>query len=88
MMPGNLCTPEFLATTARQIGERHGLTITVHGRAEMERLGMGSFLCVAQGTLEEPRLITLEYFGGTSGAPPIALVGILPHPLGVGREFP
>jgi len=75
MMPGNLCTPEFLATTARQIGERHGLTVTVHGRAEMERLGMGSFLCVAQGTPEDPKLITLEYFGGAAGAQPIALVG-------------
>jgi leucyl aminopeptidase len=75
MMPGNLCTPEFLAQTARDIGERHGLTVTVQGRAEMEQLGMGSFLCVAQGTPQEPKLITLEYQGGANGAAPIALVG-------------
>jgi leucyl aminopeptidase len=75
MMPGNLCTPDFLAQTAREIGARHGLTVTVQGRAEMEVFGMGSFLCVAQGTPQDPKLITLEYFGGAKGAPPVALVG-------------
>ena len=75
MMPGNLCTPDLLADTARQIGARHGLTITVQGRAEMEALGMGSFLCVAQGTTQDPKLITLEYFGGARDAAPVALVG-------------
>ena len=75
MMPGNLCTPDFLAQTAREIGQRHGITVTVQGRAEMEKLGMGSFLCVAQGTPQDPKLITLEYFGGAKGAAPVALVG-------------
>jgi leucyl aminopeptidase len=75
MMPGNLCTPDFLAQTAREIGARHGLTVIVQGRAEMEKLGMGSFLCVAQGTPQDPKLITLEYFGGAKGAAPVALVG-------------
>lgn len=60
MMPGNLCTPEFLADTAREIAARHGLGVTVLGRAEMEREGMGSFLCVAQGTPQDPKLIVLE----------------------------
>jgi leucyl aminopeptidase len=75
MMPGNLCTPEFLAETARDIGTRHGLTITVLGRAEMEKLEMGSFLCVAQGTPQDPKLIALEYQGGAKGAAPVVLVG-------------
>jgi leucyl aminopeptidase len=76
MMPGNLCTPEFLAQTAREIGTRHGLVVTVQGRAEMEKLGMGSFLCVAQGApQEDPKLISLEYSGGAKGAAPVVLVG-------------
>jgi leucyl aminopeptidase len=75
MMPGNLCTPAFLADTAREIAARHGLGVTVLGRAEMEREGMGSFLCVAQGTPEDPKLIVLEYRGGAAGTKPIALVG-------------
>ena len=75
MMPGNLCTPDHLADTGRDIAKRHGMQVTVLGRAEMEQLGMGSFLCVAQGTPQEPRLIALEYNGGASGAAPVVLVG-------------
>jgi leucyl aminopeptidase len=75
MMPGNLCTPEFLANTARDIAARHGLGVTVLGRAEMEELGMGSLLCVAQGTPEDPKLIALEYNGGAKGSAPVVLVG-------------
>lgn len=75
MMPGNLCTPEFLAATAGDIAKRHGLKITVLGRKEMEAEGMGSFLCVAQGTPQDPKLIALEYSGGEPGANPVTLVG-------------
>lgn len=75
MLPGNLCTPDYLADTARDIGNRHGMTVTVLGRAEMEREHMGSFLCVAQGTPEEPRLIVLEHRRGPRDAKPIGLVG-------------
>ncbi len=75
MMPGNLCTPEFLASTAADIASRHGMKLTVLGRAEMEAEGMGSFLCVAQGTPQDPKLIALEYSGGTPGEKPVTLVG-------------
>ena len=75
MMPGNLCTPDFLSSTAQDIAARHGMKVTVLGRAEMEAEGMGSFLCVAQGTPEDPKLIVLEYSGGAAGAAPVALVG-------------
>ncbi len=75
MMPGNLCTPDFLADTAREIAGRHGMQITVLGRAEMEAQKMGSFLAVAQGTPQEPRLIALEYRKGAADAKPLVLVG-------------
>jgi leucyl aminopeptidase len=74
MLPGNVCTPDYLADTARDIAKRHGLTVTVLGRAEMEAEGMGAFLSVAQGTPQEPRLITLEYRKG-GNKPVLALVG-------------
>lgn len=75
MMPGNLCTPDFLADTARELGERHGLEVTVWGRADLERERMGSFLAVAQGTPQEPRLVTLQYRGAGDDVQPIVLVG-------------
>lgn len=75
MMPGNYCTPELLTDTARDLSERHGLELTVLGPKEMEQEGMGSFLSVAAGTPQEPRLIGLTYARGPKGAAPIVLVG-------------
>ena len=75
MMPGNLCTPDYLVETANAIATRHGLRVTVLGREEMTSEGMGSFLSVAQATPQEPRLIALEYRRGATDAPPVALVG-------------
>ncbi len=75
MMPGNLCTPDYLAETAQDIASRHKLRVTVLGRGEMERESMGSFLCVAQGTPEDPKLIALEYRRGPANAAPVVLVG-------------
>jgi len=74
-MPGNVCTPETFVEVGREIADRHGMKLTVLGRAEMEREGMGSFLCVAQATPEEPRLVALEYSGGDADAPPLVLIG-------------
>ena len=75
MMPGNLCTPDFLEQTAHEIAGRHGFRTTVLDRAGLEKEKMGSFLAVAQGTPEEPRLVALEHRKGKRGAPPIVLVG-------------
>ena len=75
MLPGNICTPDYLANTAREIAQRYGMTVTVLGRAEMEREGMGSFLCVAQGTPQDPKLIVLEHRKGPRDTKPVGLVG-------------
>jgi leucyl aminopeptidase len=75
MMPGNICTPDYLAETAREIAQRHGMQVTVLGRAELEREQMGSFLSVAQGTPQDPKLIALEYRRGPTDAKPVVLVG-------------
>ncbi|MCC6319473.1 MAG: leucyl aminopeptidase [Gemmatimonadaceae bacterium] len=73
--PGNVCTPDHLTEAARDIGKRHGLKVTVLGRKEMEKEKMGSFLCVAQATTQDPRLVAIEYRKGPKGAAPIVLVG-------------
>ncbi|HEY3114174.1 MAG TPA: leucyl aminopeptidase [Gemmatimonadaceae bacterium] len=75
MMPGNLCTPDYLVQTASDIAKRYGMGITVLGRREMEVEKMGSFLAVAQGTPQDPKLIALEYKGGKPNAKPVVLVG-------------
>jgi leucyl aminopeptidase len=74
-LPGNVCTPTYLAEQAIELGKRHGLKVEVFDRKEIEKLGMGSFLAVAQGSTQPPKLIVLEYQGGKRDEPPIALVG-------------
>ena len=74
-LPGNLCTPTYLAEQARDVGERHGFGVTILEQREMEKLGMGGLLAVARGSCEPPKLVVMEYRGGAGGAPPVVLVG-------------
>jgi len=74
-LPGNLCTPAYLAEQATEIGKQYGLKTTVLERDDMEKLGMGALLSVSRGSRQPPKLIVLEYLGGKEGEPPVALVG-------------
>jgi leucyl aminopeptidase len=74
-LPGNVCTPTYLAEQAGVLAKEHGLGIQVLERSEIERLGMGSFLSVAKGSDEPPRFIVLEYPGGDRKQKPVVLVG-------------
>ena len=73
VLPGNVCTPSYVASAAEELAQRHGFEITVLDRAAITRDRMGALLAVAQGSEEEPRFIALEY-KGAPGAP-IVLVG-------------
>jgi len=75
-LPGNHCPPSHLADTARALGKTHkSLKVTVLERADMEKLGMGSLLAVARGSVQAPKLITVEYHGCPDKSRPIVLVG-------------
>src|SRR5207244_2083158 len=63
MLPGNVCTPAYLADRAKQLADQYGFALTVLDRAQMQREGMGALLAVAQGSTQEPRFIVLEYRG-------------------------
>jgi len=73
-LPPNVCTPILLAETAQEMGRRFGFTVTVLDRKQMEAEGFGALLAVAQGSVTEPRFVTLEY-RGNGDAQPVALVG-------------
>ena len=73
VLPGNTCTPSFLAAQAQELAARHKFDITVLDRAAIEREGMGALLAVGKGSAEDPRFIAIEY-KGAAGAP-IVLVG-------------
>ncbi len=73
--PANAMTPTAVADAARVLGELDGVSVEVDGRDGLERLGMGSFACVAQGSPQEPALITLRYDGPAATGPVLGLVG-------------
>ncbi len=76
MQPGNVCTPTYLADQAGKLAKTYGFTLTVLDRAQLKQEGMGALLAVAQGSVEEPRFIVLEYKGGApDGHAPVVLVG-------------
>ncbi|HEX6945580.1 MAG TPA: leucyl aminopeptidase, partial [Casimicrobiaceae bacterium] len=76
-LPGNVCTPTYLAERAQQLGtEFPDIKVTVLERKECEELGMGSFLSVTNGSEQPPRFIVMEYMQSQrKGAKPNVLVG-------------
>ncbi|NCX43927.1 MAG: hypothetical protein EBW74_05700 [Betaproteobacteria bacterium] len=58
--PPNICTPEFLADKAQSLGKSHKLEVQVLERRQMQALGMGALLAVAQGSSQAPRLIVMH----------------------------
>lgn len=66
--PANKMTPTRLAEVALEVAIQNGMDIRVLDKAEMEKLGMGAILGVAQGSDEEPKLIVINYNGDSSEA--------------------
>ena len=75
-LPGNICTPTYLAEQAKKLaGKSNKLKTSVLSEASMKRLGMGSLLSVSRGSRQPAKLIVMNYQGGKSGAKPVVLVG-------------
>jgi len=74
-LPPNVCTPTYLAEQAQAMVKSHGLSVQVLERAEMQKLGMGSFLGVAQGSHQPPKLIVIQHKKGKKSQKPVVLVG-------------
>jgi len=74
-LPGNLCTPSYLANQARKLGKSHKLKVNVLDEAKMKALGMGALLSVSRGSREPARLIVMEHQGGQRSDKPVVLVG-------------
>src|SRR5206468_8970780 len=71
----NRTTTTVMAERTQAIAEECGLECTIIERAEAERLGMGSYLSVANGSVQPPKFIVLRHRGAGGRARPIALVG-------------
>jgi leucyl aminopeptidase len=75
--PAGEMTPTRMADVAQRVAKEHGLDAKVLGPKECQKLGMGMYLAVSQGSDEEPRFIHLTYKpkGKTPTKKKIALIG-------------
>ncbi len=77
--PGNDLTPTALGEYAKALArDLEGVSVQVEGRDGIVARGMGAFAAVAQGSDEEPALITIKYegVGGPSyNGPTLGFVG-------------
>ena len=60
-LPPNICTPAYLAQTAREVAQAVGLKVDVLEKRQIEALGMGALLGVARGSQTPPAFIILEH---------------------------
>jgi leucyl aminopeptidase len=74
-LPPNVATPTRLGEEAKKLAKAQGLQCEVMGPKEIAKLGMGSFLAVAQGSEQPPRFIVLTYQGAAASEAPLVLVG-------------
>ncbi len=73
--PANYATPTLLAGAAKSLTKFAPIKCDVLGPKEVEKLGMGSFMAVAQGSKEPLRFIVLHYDGAVKSQAPTVLVG-------------
>jgi leucyl aminopeptidase len=73
--PANYLTPTVMAERAKAVAAERGLECRVLERKDIEKLGMGALLGVAQGSHQPPKFIILHYRGGKEGAASLGLVG-------------
>jgi leucyl aminopeptidase len=75
-LPGNVCTPTYLAGRAVALGKEHSkLKVEILEEKEMAKLGMGALLSVSRGSRQPAKLIVMEYRGGEKDDKPVVLVG-------------
>lgn len=74
--PANICTPAYLAKAGQSLAkEFKKVSCAVLEQKDLKALKMGAFLAVAQGSVNPPKLVTLEYRGTTKSQAPYVFVG-------------
>ena len=72
--PPNVATPDYVANYAKGVARKSNLKCVVFDEKQIEKMKMGCFTGVAQGSANKPRLVIMEYHGAGKQKP-IAIVG-------------
>ena len=74
-LSANVCTPTYLANTAKKLGKDYKFDVEVLDRKQLEALKMNSFLSVTNGSEQPPKFIIIKHMGGKAKDAPVVLVG-------------
>ena len=75
-LPGNICTPSYLARQAEKLAKNYtSISTKVLDEAQLKKLKMNAMLSVTAGTEQPAKFIIMEYKGGKSDDKPYVLVG-------------
>ncbi len=74
-LPGNVCTPSYLASKAQHLAEEFSIDVELLDESKMDELGMNCLLSVGHGSDQPSYLIVMHYRGGEEGDAPHVLLG-------------
>lgn len=74
-LPGNVCTPSYLASKAQHLAEEFSIDVELLDESKMDELGMNCLLSVGHGSDQPSYLIVMHYRGGKEGDAPHVLLG-------------
>ncbi|MCV2404112.1 leucyl aminopeptidase [Marinomonas sp. C2222] len=74
-LPGNVCTPSYLASKAQHLAEEYSIDVELLDESRMDELGMHCLLSVGHGSDQPSYLIVMHYRGGEENEAPHVLLG-------------
>lgn len=75
-LPGNICTPRYMAARGQDLARKYSrLSTTVLDEKQMDTLGMHALLSVGKGSVQESTLTVMRYLGAGDDEPPYVFIG-------------
>ena len=75
-MPPNICNAAYLSEQAKALAVNYdNVKVEIVDEQQMETLGMGSYLAVGRGSVNESLMSVIKYNGANDDSNPIVLVG-------------
>jgi len=74
-LPGNICTPSYLADEALKLATNDKVETIIIDEDQMEAMGAGAFVSVAKGSIEPGKLIIMKYQGAADDEAPHMILG-------------
>jgi len=74
--PANVASPDYVSKIAKEMSLKKGLKCTILNKKDLQKEKMEAMLAVASGSVNEARLVVMQYFGNkNSEETDVAIVG-------------